>query len=92
MSRVLLLQKLNKLGFDRLRSRIFSREIHKCINGNDFKCWSGSNIDSSPSICVRTVIFFIYVNYVTKDVTGPWAACADDFKPGLCYPRGEATK
>ena len=29
--------------------------------------------------------------YITKDVTGPWAAYADDFKLSACYPRGEAT-
>ena len=33
------------------------------------------------------LLFLIYVNFITKDVSGSWAAFADDFKISVCYPR-----
>ena len=37
-------------------------------------------------------LLLIYVNYIPKDVTEPWAAYTDDFKLSVCYPREEATE
>ena len=33
------------------------------------------------------LLFLIYVNFITRDVVGSWAAFADDFKISVCYPR-----
>ena len=34
-------------------------------------------------------LFLVYVNYITRDVVGSWAAFADDYKVSVCYPRGD---
>ena len=96
VSRVLLLQKLNMLGFDAclidcvqefLRGRFISASM-ATISSVEVAVTS-----IVPKVSVlEPLLFLIYVNYVTKDITGPWAAYADDFKLSLCYPRGQATK
>ena len=35
---------------------------------------------------VGLLSFLIYVNYINKDVNGPWAEYTDDFNLSVCYP------
>ena len=32
----------------------------------------------------------IYVNFITKDLVGSWAAFADDFKLSVCYAKNDS--
>ena len=94
VSHQILLEKLHLLGFDRqlvhwLSDFLVGRSMSVSVAGNVSRSVEVTSGVPQGSV-LGPLLFLIYVNFVTKDVIGSWTAFADDFKLGICFPRGDA--
>ena len=91
VSHRILLEKLSLLGFDNciigwVEGFLVGRYMSVSVAG---KLSSALEVTSGvpQGSVLGPLLFLIYANFITKDVSGSWAAFADDFKISVCYPR-----
>ena len=90
MSHVLLLKNFYMLGFDTnlidwVQTFLQGRFMNVSMAGI-LSVEVAVTLGVSQGSVIRPLLFLIYVNYITKDVTGSLAAYTDDFELSICYP------
>ena len=94
VSHRILLDKLLLLGFDRfvvgwIEDFLVGRRMSVSVSGQ-----LGSSFEVTSGVPQGSVLgpllFLIYVNFITKDLVGSWAAFADDFKLSVCYAKNDS--
>ena len=96
VSHQILLEKLAALGFDEhvmgwIRDFMTGRSMSVLVAGEESQEEEVTSGVPQGSV-LGPLLFLVYVNWITRDVVGNWAAFADDFKVSVCYPRGDSVE
>ena len=91
VSHQLLIEKLRLLGFDEtivkwIKSFLAGRSMSVTMSGSSSSTKPVTSGVPQGSV-LGPILFLIYVNFITAEVTGSWVAFADDFKLCVSYPR-----
>ena len=95
VSHSLLISKLRLLGFDNalvnwIESFLADRTMSVTISGSVSTVRDVVSGVPQGSV-LGPLLFLIYANHITKDVSSDWKAFADDFKVCVSYPRGSSS-